>query len=104
MTPASRLIAALAAASAAAVAAPALADGHEEARQIAANFQRLGMETERAQCFAVTISQNLPAGERPAAVDILETAEDKDDVKLGVIQAGGSMVGAFTMADASCRG
>lgn len=90
---------------AAGIAVPGIAvAGYEStAREIAAAFQEHGMETRRAQCFAMTIVRNLPDNEYDAAARIVREAESEDDIRLGVIQAGGNMVGAFTMADTTCR-
>lgn len=86
----------------AAMALPAAAESAPEAREIAAAFEGHGMNSARAACFGETIATELPAEERGAAAMLVREAATPDDIQLGVIRAGGSMVGAFTMADVNC--
>lgn len=79
---------------------PAAAADHSG--EIAAAFEAHGMRSERAACFGQKIASELPAEEQTTAVALLREAASPDDIQLGVIRAGGNMVGAFTFADASC--
>ena len=70
--------------------------------QIATAFQNLGMEAPRAECYGETLTQQLSPEEQEQAAQLVASASTGEEVRLAVMDAGPSMVGGFSAADATC--
>jgi hypothetical protein len=70
--------------------------------QIATAFQNLGMEPARAGCYGETLTQQLSPEEQEQAAQLVASASTGEEVRIAVMDAGPTMVGGFSAADASC--
>lgn len=69
---------------------------------IAAGFMRLGMEQPRAECFESELSEALSPKQQQEAASLIASAKDAQEVRMAVLDAGGTMVGSFSAASRSC--
>ena len=78
------------------------AQGADASAEIAAAFEGLGMDAARAGCYGETLAGELAGEDLRTAINIVEDAESANDVKIAVVTAGPTIVGAFSAADAKC--
>ena len=86
----------------AAMFAAAPAHGADASADIAAAFEGLGMGPARARCYGETLEGELADEDLRTAVRIVEDAESANDVKIAVVTAGPTIIGAFSAADVKC--
>jgi hypothetical protein len=76
--------------------------GGDHGAQIATAFQNLGMEAARAECYGESLTQQLSPEEQEQAAQLVASASTGEEVRLAVMDAGPTMVGGFSAADATC--
>jgi hypothetical protein len=70
--------------------------------EIATSFQNLGMDAARAECYGETLTQQLSPQEQEQAAKLVASASTAEEVRLAVMDAGPTMVGGFSAANATC--
>lgn len=77
-------------------------DASNESIGIATEFERLGMEPARAECYEDTLSEKLSPEEQQEAAELLAGASGSGEVKLAVMSGSQALIGAFSAADVNC--
>ncbi len=74
----------------------------ESAARISAGMSRLGASSDRSDCYAAKIASALTSAESSEAVQIIETATSKAEMRSGVLSASEPVKQSFIRAHFGC--